>query len=272
MDGPGALRVVPLTLGWVELPITVSLHGDTTGRRLREPVPAVLVETKQGWVLLDTGPNPALFADAPLYRRFHGRDPDIRSTLPGTGDPLLEELARAGLGLSDIVAVGISHLHWDHAGGIRHFAATGAPVYLQRAELEYGLSAQPGPEANGMFRIDYDDPAIDWHLAGGDTTIAPGVSAVSSAGHTPGHQSFVVDIAEEAGGGGFVFACDAADLTDNIENEVPVGGFIGCSPEDTVGSIRRLKALAADKGYRVVPGHDPVAWVALTAELSARWP
>ena len=271
MAGTGALRIVPLILGWVELPIAVSLHGDTTGRRLREPMPAVLVQTAQGWVLLDTGPNPALFADPALHARFHGRDPEVRSSLSGPGDPLLEELARAGVGLGDIVAVGISHLHYDHAGGIRHFAATGAPVHLQRAELEYGLSGHPGPEANGMFRIDYDDVAVHWQLADGDAAIAPGVGAVSSAGHTPGHQSFVVDIAAEAGGGGFVFACDAADLTDNIDNEVPVGGFIGCTPEGTVASIKRLKSLAAQKGYRLVPGHDPVAWPALTAELSARW-
>ncbi len=271
MAGTGALRVVPLTLGWVELPITVSLHADTTGRHLREPVPAVLVQTGQGWVLLDTGFNPALFADAPLHRRFHGRDPDIRSTLPGPGDPLLEALTTARVSLGDIVAVGISHLHYDHAGGIRHFAGTGVPVHLQRTELDYGLSGHPGPEANGMFRIDYDDVAIDWRLADGGAAIAPGVSAVSSAGHTPGHQSFVVDIAEEAGGGGYVFAFDAADLTENIDNDLPVGGFIGCAAEDTVTSIRRLKSLAAQKGYRLVPGHDPVAWPALTAELSARW-
>ena len=73
------------------------------------------------------------------------------------------------------------------------------------------------------------------------------------------------------GGGGFVFAFDAADLTENIEQELAIGGFVGVTPEETVEPIRRLKAIAAEKGYRVVPGHDPQAWPALTAELAARF-
>jgi glyoxylase-like metal-dependent hydrolase (beta-lactamase superfamily II) len=98
------------------------------------------------------------------------------------------------------------------------------------------------------------------------------VTAVLTAGHTPGHQSFVVDLDESAGGGGLVFAFDAADLTENIEEEVAVGGFIDVEPEVTVAQIRKLKRLAAERGYRLIPGHDPVAWPALTTELAARWP
>jgi hypothetical protein len=56
------------------------------------------------------------------------------------------------------------------------------------------------------------------------------VTAVLTAGHTPGHQSFVVDLDPAAGEGGFVFAFDAADLTANIDEELGVGGFIDCAP------------------------------------------
>ena len=34
--------------------------------------------------------------------------------------------------------------------------------------------------------------------------------------------------------------------------------------------IRKLKRIATDRGYRLIPGHDPVAWPALTAELWLR--
>jgi glyoxylase-like metal-dependent hydrolase (beta-lactamase superfamily II) len=67
-----------------------------------------------------------------------------------------------------------------------------------------------------------------------------------------------------------VFAFDAADLTENIDREVAVGGRIGVGPEVSVEQIRKLKRIAAGRGYRLVPGHDPVAWPALTAELSGR--
>jgi N-acyl homoserine lactone hydrolase len=90
-----------------------------------------------------------------------------------------------------------------------------------------------------------------------------------TAGHTPGHQSFVVTVDESVGGGGFVFAFDAADLTENIEREVAVGGRIGAGPEVSEEQIRKLKRIATERGYRLIPGHDPVAWPALTAEL--RW-
>jgi N-acyl homoserine lactone hydrolase len=267
----GIRRIILLTLGWEVVPKSVSVYGDTSGERLREPVPGILLEADGGWILLDTGHNPALIRDAPLNRRFHGRNKDIEVVLPGPGEPLEEALEAAGVPMDRIVTVAVSHLHSDHAGGIRHFTGLGVPVHIQRDELAYGLSEHPGPEQEGMFRVDYDDPAVRWELADGEVEIAPGLIALPSPGHTPGHQSFLVDIDESVGGGGYVFAFDAADLTENVEREAAVGGFINCGPEDTVESVRRLKAVAKERGYPVVPGHDPVAWPALSLELARRW-
>jgi glyoxylase-like metal-dependent hydrolase (beta-lactamase superfamily II) len=264
--GIGVRRIVLLTLGWEDLPRSVSVEGAPPRERLREPVPGVLLECDGGWLLLDTGFNTALITDPALRHRFHG-DPAIQPVLPGPGEPLAEALAGVGVDMADIRAVAVSHLHNDHAGGLKHFAGR-VPVHIQRAELDYGMSSPPGPESNGIFRVDFDDPALDWRVADGDTEIAPGVSAVLTAGHTPGHQSFVVSLDESVGGGGFVFAFDAADLTENIEREVAVGGRIGAAPEVSVAQIRKLKQIAADRGYRLVPGHDPVVWPALTAQLS----
>ena len=57
-----------------------------------------------------------------------------------------------------------------------------------------------------------------------------------------------------------------------VARGLAVGGFIDVEPEETVVQIRKLKRLAAERGYRLVPGHDPVAWPGLTRELSIRWP
>ena len=35
------------------------------------------------------------------------------------------------------------------------------------------------------------------------------------------------------GGGGFVFAMDAADLTENLDHELPIGGVVDRDPSDT---------------------------------------
>lgn len=265
----GVREIVLLTLGWEELPKSVSVHGAPPGQRIREPVPAVLLRCDGGWLLLDTGFNTALINDPALRRRFHGR-PGFRAILPGPGEPLEEALARASIGIDDIHAVGLSHLHYDHAGGLKHFAGR-VPVHVQRSELSYGLSGTPAPERHAIYRIDFDDPSIDWRTAEGDAEIAPGVTAVLTAGHTPGHQSFVVDLDPSVGGGGFVFAFDAADLTENIERELPIGGTVDVDPEASVEPIRRLKRIAAERGYHLVPGHDPVVWPALTSQLAARF-
>jgi N-acyl homoserine lactone hydrolase len=260
----GVRRVVPLTLGWAELPLAYSLHGADPAARIREPVPAVLLDTGDGWVLLDTGYNPALLRDPVLRSRFHPVGGDFEAFLPeGDGHPLEAALEEVGLALEDVAAVALSHLHHDHAGGVGQFAAGGVPVHVQAAELTYALH-DPGAEGHGIFRVDVDDPRLRWVQATGDTEIAPGVTAVLTAGHTPGHQSFVVDL---AGGGGFVFAFDAADLQENLDEERAIGGTIGVPPEASLEPLRRLKAIAAEKGYRLVPGHDPHVWPALTQEL-----
>lgn len=265
----GVRRIVLLTLGWEELPKSVSVHGAPDDIRLREPVPGVLLQTDGGWVLLDTGFNTALIRDPHLRRRYYP-SVEYQPILPGLGEPIEESLADIGIDVDDIRVVAVSHLHTDHAGGLKLFAGK-VPVHAQRREVEYGLANHPEPERHAIFRVDFDDPSIDWQLADGEADIAPGITAVPTYGHTPGHQSFVVELDESVGGGGYVFAFDAADLTENIEHELAIGGFIDVDPADTVEPIRRLKRLAEEKGYPLIPGHDPHVWPEMTQHFHERF-
>ena len=264
----GVRRIVALTLGWEELPLSVSVHGAPEGERYTCPIPGLLLQTGEGWLLIDTGFNSALLRDKGFARRYFG-NPLFVASLPGPGEPLEEALAEVGVDIADITTVALSHLHHDHAGGLRHFAGR-VPVHVQRAELEFGLN-DPAAERHAMVRVNFDDPSIDWRLADGEAEIAPGVSVVPTAGHTPGHQSFVVSLDPSVGGGGFVFACDAADLNANIEQELAIGAVCQVEHAATIEPIRRLKRIAAERGYPVVPGHDPVAWPSLTADLAQRF-
>lgn len=269
-------RMLPLTYGWEDLPRSISIHGADPSVRLKEPVPGVLCEVDGGWLLLDTGFNDPLIRDPRLCARFHdpnhGIDPVL---LDDDRDGLELAFERVGVDPADVVLVAVSHLHNDHAGGLRHFAGR-VPVHCQQRELDYGLDNHPAPEHHGIFRVDFDDPRIDWRLADGESEVVPGVVAVPTYGHTPGHQSFVVtladDLAATLGVPGFVLAFDAADLQENVDDELAVGGFIDCEPEQTIEAIRRLKAIAAEKGFRVVPGHDPIVWPKFTAELGVPGP
>nr|WP_236950123.1 N-acyl homoserine lactonase family protein [Mycobacterium sp. MS1601] len=265
-------RIVLLTLGWEDLPKSVSVHGAPHDIRMREPVPGVLLQTDGGWVLLDTGFNTALIRDPYLRKRFFP-SVEYQPLLPGPGEPIEEGLAAIGVDIDDIHVVGLSHLHVDHAGGLKLFSGR-IPVHLQRRELEFGLSNDPEVEKHAIFRIDFDDPRIDWQLADGEAEVAPGITAVPTYGHTPGHQSFVVELDEsvaDGGPAGYVFAFDAADLTENIEHELAIGGYVGVEPEETVEPIRRLKALAAKKDYPLIPGHDPHVWPEMTQHFHQRF-
>jgi glyoxylase-like metal-dependent hydrolase (beta-lactamase superfamily II) len=257
----GVRRLIPLTFGWEHLPKSISVHGASSDIRLREPVPGILLEVDGGWILLDTGFNTPILLDEQLRRRMAHMG--IQDELAGdAGDSIERAFEHVGIDPRDVVAVGLSHLHYDHAGGLRWFAEQ-APVHLQERELTHAL-AQTGPEAQALCRIDFDDHRIDWRLAEGDVELAPGITAIATYGHTVGHQSFMVDL---EGGGGFVFAFDAADLQENLDDESAPGSVATGDVEEAIESIRRLKHLAAERGYRVIPGHDPEVWPAFSAEM-----
>jgi glyoxylase-like metal-dependent hydrolase (beta-lactamase superfamily II) len=262
----GVRRVLPLTFGWEHIPKSVSVQGAPPEVRLREPVPGVLLEVDGGWFLLDTGFNTPILLDVQLRNRLAHMG--IEDELVGDeGDSLERAFEHVGVDPRDVVGVGLSHLHYDHAGGLRWFAEQ-APVHCQARELAHAL-AQAEPESRALCRIDFDDHRIDWRLAEGDTELAPGITAVATYGHTVGHQSFVVDLPD---GSGFVFAFDAADLQENLDREVAPGSVATGDVAEAVESIRRLKRIAAERGYRLIPGHDPDVWPVLTRQLGVPGP
>jgi N-acyl homoserine lactone hydrolase len=258
-------RIVPLTFGWEHLPLAVSIADADPDIRMREPVPGILLEVDGGWFLLDTGFNTPVLLDVQMRRRLHHMG--VEDELVGTeGDTIERAFEFVGTDPRDVVGVGLSHLHYDHAGGVRWFAEH-APIHCQRRELVHALD-QRAPEPQAMFRCDFDDHRIDWRLCDGDVEIAPGITAIATYGHTIGHQSFVVDLPD---GSGFVFAFDAADLQRNLDEELAPGST-PAGKQESIESIRRLKAIAAEKGYRVVPGHDPDVWPAFTKDMECVGP
>jgi N-acyl homoserine lactone hydrolase len=246
-------RLHCFTYGYEPIPESVSIRGGDPARFLLEPVTGVAVEYDGGWALLDTGFNVATVRD-PVARAAHYNYDSYTAVVP-PGDPLPDQVALAGLRWSDLAFAAVSHLHVDHAGGLRHLVG-GPPVVLQRSEHEFGFDAA-GLE-HAYFRDDYDRPGLTYRLVDGDTELAPGLRALDTRGHTPGHMSFAVDLAET---GTVVLACDAADLTDNITRPVACGTTTSPDLEPAAwAAAQRLHALAARPGTSVWPGHDPVFW------------
>jgi N-acyl homoserine lactone hydrolase len=102
---------------------------------------------------------------------------------------LVDELHRHGIDERDVALIVNSHLHFDHCGQNHALAA---PICAQAAEVE---------AAAGKFYTVPEWAAIPSsrnRVVSGDSELAPGVRALWTPGHTPGHQSVVIDGAEGA--------------------------------------------------------------------------
>lgn len=241
-------RLYVALVGYEVLPKNISTKDRGAQFVMCEPICCYLLDTSEGWILLDAGFDPAYVRDPRLTQQyFHsaGIYPPIvhpEHELPGL-------LAQLGLGFSDIAAVVLSHLHLDHAGYVKYL--THAPVYIQDDEHAHGFSsARP----NSYFLADYDNPAIRWQLRHGDWDLLPGVRFLRTRGHTPGHQSAIIELPRA---GTVVLPFDAGDLEENFAEEIGPGECV--DDASALAAIRRLKAIVAETCGQMILFHDPVA-------------
>jgi len=242
-------RVVPLTLAYEYGPESISLEDGREDVVLRLPVNVVLVHAPAGWVLLETGLDPRPYRGAREHDVYTMGLPEFATD----GDPLLDALARLGLRPGDLHAAAVSHLHLDHSGGLRHLTG---PVTIQARELAFARERATREQA--YLREDYED--VRWRAIDGDAEITPGVDALFTPGHTPGHMSYRVRTPQRT----WLFAVDAIDLQQGIDEDRPIGS--SADPDDAPlrrASHDRLVALARQEGATLVPGHDPATWAAI---------
>jgi N-acyl homoserine lactone hydrolase len=88
----------------------------------------------------------------------------------------------------DVVCVINTHLHFDHCGGNRLFAGT--PIYVQRREREAARTEDytipEWVEFEGATYVQLE----------GEHEVLPGVRVVPTPGHSPGHQSVLIETDE----------------------------------------------------------------------------
>lgn len=247
-------RLVPLVLGYEPIAESLSISGGRPDRFLLEPVTGAAVVYDDAWFLIDTGFDIDVIRD-PERRRQRFNYDSYTAVVP-PGDPLADQIAAAGLSWDALAACAVSHLHGDHSGGLR-LVALHAPMLVQADEWRFAVDVAGVRDV--YFREDYLRPDLHVLLLDRDTVIAPGLTAIDTRGHTPGHQSFRVDLPDRS----IVLACDAADLRECIEQVRPCG--FTARPQDSeaaIIAIRRLADLDQQDGVEVWPGHDPTwhAW------------
>ena len=193
---------------------------------------AYLIEHPDGLILVDTGVGEGNEVIDALYRpEHHG---------------LAEMIASTGHRIDDVAAIVNSHLHFDHCGNNRLFP--GLPIFVQRREYE----AAHAPYYTDPDWVDF--PGANIAQLDGDGTVARGVEVLSTPGHTPGHQSVVV----EADTGRMVIAAQAAYTpADFAAHEV---GARNTPTEDEATWRRSLQRLHAMHPRAVCFSHEPTEW------------
>jgi N-acyl homoserine lactone hydrolase len=194
------------------------------------PVHGFVVRGGDRAVLVDTGVGgpPALLEDWRVVNRS-----------------VADALADIDMSPADIELVINTHLHFDHCGQNAVFSH--APVYVQRAELERSRREEPDLyEWFGFMNAEFE-------LLDGDAELMPGLSVLSTPGHTAGHQCVVVSDASDASdaSGADVLIGDAAYAPElYLDPSLESSGAAPGQAADPVlwrSSLERVRALGPSR-------------------------
>lgn len=240
-------RFWPILTGTHRYDKSLSTRGRGTGTQIEAPILAYLIETAHGRILYDVGCDYAKISN-PKLRHTYYEHPAFPFGPPQMEDEqrLPNRLAALGLQPADVDLVFLSHLHFDHGGGLKDFPHAEVHVHAQ----ELAAAREPADDAYFAddFRGDYR-----WWLAQSEYDLAPGVRAIESPGHTAGHMSLWIELPK---GDPILLCGDAADLVENLNDEVAPGLCWRERDDLAVASIRKLKRLARETHAELWPNHD----------------
>jgi glyoxylase-like metal-dependent hydrolase (beta-lactamase superfamily II) len=257
LDGGAMFGVVPKVL-W-QRRITPDDRN-----RIQLGMRCLLIEHEIGPILIDTG---AGNKETEKFYDIYGVE-----NRGERGPTALEDgLYELGVRPEDVVLVINSHLHFDHAGGntVREAADRIRPAFanaryvVQRGEYEF--ATHTNERTAGSYFAHNFVPIFEadrYDFVEGDREIVSGIRSVHTPGHTPWHQSLLIESAGERA----VYLADLLPTTAHL----PLAWIMGYDVEPlvTLETKRRVLARARAEDWLLVFEHDATtAWGKL-GELS----
>lgn len=243
----------------------------------------LLIETEAGLVLVDTG-----FGTRDIARPKRRISPfflNLCNVQLRPEETAVAQLRGLGFDPADVRHIVITHLDFDHAGGIEDFP--NAAVHLTSRERNAALDGRGGAfVGRRRYRPQQWDEVIDWRLypfGGGEPWfgfdavrdlegLPPEILLVPLAGHTWGHTG----VAVQTGTGWLLHAGDAYFFRGEVGSEQPscppgMAGYQRLMEVDRQARLAnqaRLRRLSIDHAadVRVFCAHDPVEFDILSRQ------
>lgn len=217
--------------------------------RIRMSLICPLVIEGRSVVLVDTGAGTRLSEKERAAYEF------------GPHSQLVSSLERIGIEPEDVTVVVLSHLHFDHCGGVVRTTDTGQSVtfpkarhLLQRREWEAATNAKD-PRSRAAYGhvaqcLEPLRAAGLLELIDGETKVTEAVNTILTGGHSRGHQC----VTASGPGGGLLYLGDLAPTSAHLKPAWTMAYDV--DPLGTVEAKRRLLELALEKGWWVAFDHD----------------
>ncbi|MGD0429857.1 MAG: MBL fold metallo-hydrolase [Acetobacteraceae bacterium] len=210
-------------------------------------LPTDRIRVEQNCLLLETAGKKVLFDNGLGSEKLYGPD----------SGRVLDSLREAGVAPTEIDAVVLTHAHSDHCWGTMGDDGTpnfpNATLYMSQAELDFWTAVPSGSRtARSVAGVNkHILPLRDRiRLIRDEEEFLPGVHALATPGHTPGHMAFLFD-------GGWCLTGDVA-FHDPLSYTFPEAESLYDTDRDLGVKTRRrlLDRLVSDR-LSIVGYHHP---------------
>lgn len=242
------MKISVLYLGRLECRKYHLIECEDHNEMIKSPIMSILIERPTlGNVLYDTGNSPYYSTEYP---------PSTLETYPVAEFISIEEALKAkGLTPADIDLILMSHLHFDHAGGLKYFTGTKAikNVLVAEAELKnafyQAMTGQVGAYVKSLFDLE----GIRFQTINGETDLADDLRLFVQNAHTPGVMGMALKTRSK---GNVIVTSDAIYTRESYQKELPPGGPINKTKKEFYDNLNRIKAMEKEYSAELLFGHD----------------